>query len=102
MGEPRSVARLPIQGLEGRLGTGRWLLNPFLRRRMLANVEIKARVRELARLVSSAERLSGSPSQVLVQTDVFFTVPRGRLKLRRFGVSGAEEAPGSTWGSRSG
>ncbi|KAM6436406.1 uncharacterized protein PHA67_023622 isoform 2-T2 [Liasis olivaceus] len=52
------------------------------RRKMPANVEIKARVQDLARLISRVERLSGSPGQVLLQTDTFFPVPRGRLKLR--------------------
>ncbi|XP_054844496.1 uncharacterized protein LOC129335729 [Eublepharis macularius] len=51
---------------------------------MPANVEIKARVRNLAQLVSHAERLSGSPGHAIVQTDTFFSVPCGRLKLRDF------------------
>ncbi|KAL8222621.1 UNVERIFIED_CONTAM: hypothetical protein K2H54_077634 [Gekko kuhli] len=51
---------------------------------MPANVEIKARVRDLAQLTSNAERLSGSPGCVIVQTDTFFSVPCGRLKLRDF------------------
>ncbi|KAJ6651546.1 hypothetical protein lerEdw1_020881 [Lerista edwardsae] len=51
---------------------------------MPANVEIKARVRDLTQLVSNAERLSSSPGQVIVQTDMFFPVPHGRLKLRDF------------------
>ncbi|XP_025032243.1 uncharacterized protein LOC103067663 isoform X1 [Python bivittatus] len=49
---------------------------------MPANVEIKARVQDLAQLISRVEQLSGSPAQVLLQTDTFFPVPRGRLKLR--------------------
>lgn len=54
---------------------------------MPANVEIKARVQDLARLVSAAEQLSGSSGCVFSQTDTFFFVPHGRLKLRDFGVS---------------
>ncbi|XP_078232903.1 uncharacterized protein LOC144583277 [Pogona vitticeps] len=49
---------------------------------MPANVEIKARVRDLDQLVRNAERLSGSPGTVILQTDTFFPVPHGRLKLR--------------------
>ncbi|XP_062990542.1 uncharacterized protein LOC134403928 [Elgaria multicarinata webbii] len=51
-------------------------------RQMPANVEIKARVRDLAQLMSNAERLSGSPGCIILQTDTFFSVPHGRLKLR--------------------
>uniref|UniRef100_A0A8D0FYD3 CYTH domain-containing protein n=1 Tax=Sphenodon punctatus TaxID=8508 RepID=A0A8D0FYD3_SPHPU len=49
-----------------------------------ANVEIKARVRDRARLVCSAEQLSGSLGRTIAQTDTFFPVPHGRLKLRDF------------------
>nr|XP_056702651.1 adenylate cyclase CyaB-like [Euleptes europaea] len=51
---------------------------------MPANVEIKARVRDRVKLVSNAERLSGSSGCVIAQTDTFFPVPCGRLKLRDF------------------
>ncbi|XP_053112850.1 uncharacterized protein LOC128327725 isoform X2 [Hemicordylus capensis] len=51
---------------------------------MPANVEIKARVRDLAQLLRNAERASGSPGCVIAQTDTFFSVPCGRLKLRDF------------------
>ncbi|KAJ7329393.1 hypothetical protein JRQ81_015567 [Phrynocephalus forsythii] len=51
---------------------------------MPANVEIKARVRDLDQLTSNAERLSGLPGSLLLQTDTFFSVPHGRLKLRDF------------------
>uniref|UniRef100_A0ACB8FM04 Uncharacterized protein n=2 Tax=Sphaerodactylus townsendi TaxID=933632 RepID=A0ACB8FM04_9SAUR len=51
---------------------------------MPANVEIKARVQNLTQLMSNAERLSGSPGCVILQTDTFFSVPCGRLKLRDF------------------
>ena len=57
---------------------------------MARNVEIKARVPDLAsvraRLVSR-----GAPAERLEQTDTFFLVPRGRLKLREFGAGRSAE-----------
>jgi predicted adenylyl cyclase CyaB len=50
---------------------------------MPANIEIKARVRDIAALHDRAAALSGSPPQVIPQEDTFFVVPRGRLKLRQ-------------------
>ncbi len=50
---------------------------------MPTNIEIKARVRDLAGLRSRAETLSDSPVQVIPQEDTFFHVPKGRLKLRQ-------------------
>jgi predicted adenylyl cyclase CyaB len=49
---------------------------------MATNIEIKARVRDIAALRASAERLSGQPCTVLLQEDTFFHTPHGRLKLR--------------------
>jgi predicted adenylyl cyclase CyaB len=49
---------------------------------MPTNIEIKARVHEMAGLRSRAEALSDTPVQVIPQEDVFFHVPKGRLKLR--------------------
>ena len=57
---------------------------------MPTNVEIKAQVRNLARLKSLTEALALTPSQVIVQEDTFFAVPRGRLKLRKFSSNSAE------------
>ncbi|XP_070803063.1 uncharacterized protein [Pituophis catenifer annectens] len=51
---------------------------------MPANVEIKARVQDLAQLISRVEQLSGSPGSLILQTDTFFPVPHGRLKVRDF------------------
>jgi predicted adenylyl cyclase CyaB len=48
------------------------------------NIEIKARVRDVARLSEAAARLSDAPVEVLQQEDTFFAVPHGRLKLRIF------------------
>ena len=57
---------------------------------MPTNVEIKARARNPARLKSLAEALALTPSQVILQEDTFFEVPRGRLKLRIFAPNSAE------------
>jgi predicted adenylyl cyclase CyaB len=54
------------------------------------NVEIKARLDDpeaARRLVAEA---AGGPPQVLEQTDTFFRVPAGRLKLRESGAGRAE------------
>jgi len=57
---------------------------------MPTNVEIKAKVRNPARLRSLAEALALTPGQLIVQDDTFFTVPYGRLKLRKFSSKSAE------------
>ena len=49
---------------------------------MPANVEIKARVKDLTQLKNRAESLSDTPMQVILQEDTFFNIPKGRLKLR--------------------
>jgi predicted adenylyl cyclase CyaB len=49
---------------------------------MPANIEIKARVRDFPDLKVRAASLSDTPLQVIPQEDIFFHVPRGRLKLR--------------------
>ena len=53
---------------------------------MPTNVEIKARVR----IKVLAEALANTSSQLIEQEDVFFVVPRGRLKLRIFSSFSAE------------
>ena len=57
---------------------------------MPTNVEIKARLRNPARLKSLAEALALTPSQIILQEDIFFEVPRGRLKLRILAPNSAE------------
>ena len=57
---------------------------------MPRNVEIKARVAEPARLRALAAVLADGPPVVIEQTDTFFAVGRGRLKLRVF-ADGAGE-----------
>ena len=50
---------------------------------MAANVEIKARARDMARQQALARELAGGAEPLqLHQHDTFFVVPRGRLKLR--------------------
>jgi len=57
---------------------------------MAANVEIKAKVDDLQKLKSIAERLGGGPERILEQEDTFFHVPNGRLKLRALGPTHGE------------
>jgi predicted adenylyl cyclase CyaB len=51
---------------------------------MKRNVEIKARVPELAEVRAAVEGLAESGPMEMEQEDTFFASPRGRLKLRRF------------------
>ncbi len=51
---------------------------------MARNVEIKARVTDLAAVRSRAIALATEPLRNIKQTDVFFVVPHGRLKVREF------------------
>ena len=53
---------------------------------MPSNVEIKARVSDMAELKKRAAALSSSDGEILNQEDTFFCVPNGRLKLRQLGV----------------
>jgi len=48
----------------------------------MRNVEIKARVDDLATLRARVERLADRPVERIRQEDVFFFTARGRLKLR--------------------
>jgi len=48
------------------------------------NVEIKARVEDIEALRKRAAECSGGEPELIVQEDVFFNTPRGRLKLRFF------------------
>lgn len=51
---------------------------------MGANVEIKARVRNLESLERKTARLADRGPEILLQKDVFFNAPQGRFKLRSF------------------
>lgn len=53
---------------------------------MPSNIEIKARVRDLAEMQRRAESLSDEPVQVIPQEDTFFHTEQGRLKLRLLGT----------------
>ena len=55
---------------------------------MARNVEIKARLTDLEATRRLVERIADGPGQQADQTDTFFRVPAGRLKLRE--RSGAE------------
>lgn len=49
---------------------------------MATNIEIKARVRDLAELEERVKSLADGPGRILDQHDVFLNAARGRLKLR--------------------
>ncbi len=51
---------------------------------MMRNIEIKARVQNLETIRRKTMALTPLPSQIVEQTDTFFVVPRGRLKVRGF------------------
>jgi adenylate cyclase class IV len=51
---------------------------------MPANIEIKARVADPARLMNRALALATEPPRTIRQRDTFFNVPDGRLKTREF------------------
>ncbi len=56
---------------------------------MERNVEIKARVADLASVRARARELAGS-GEVLAQEDTFLPCPSGRLKVRRFADGSGE------------
>lgn len=49
---------------------------------MLSNIEIKARMTDWEATLEKVAALADAPPKTLKQEDIFFTVPRGRLKLR--------------------
>jgi len=57
---------------------------------MNRNVEIKARVSDVDKLLAKAKELSNSTGTVLNQEDTFFIVPHGRLKLRQIQEKSSE------------
>jgi len=57
---------------------------------MPSNIEIKARVTDLARKRELAGRLTQTPPAVLKQHDTFFPCPNGRLKLRELSATEGE------------
>jgi len=57
---------------------------------MNSNIEIKARVRDFHQLQELAGQLSDTPEELIRQEDIFFQVPKGRLKLRIFSPAEGE------------
>jgi predicted adenylyl cyclase CyaB len=57
---------------------------------MPRNVEIKARLGELAAIRRAIERIADGPAQILDQEDIFFRIASGRLKLRILGPGHGE------------
>jgi adenylate cyclase class IV len=57
---------------------------------MPRNIEIKARVPDLAMVRSKAAAIAAGPAATVQQKDVFFDVPRGRLKVREFADGSGE------------
>ena len=57
---------------------------------MPTNIEIKARVADLAPIRAAIEPLADGPAEILDQEDIFFAAPDGRLKLRTFGDGNGE------------
>ncbi|KAM9334718.1 uncharacterized protein ABDE67_021264 isoform 2-T2 [Symphorus nematophorus] len=58
--------------------------DPDNNRAMPSNVEIKAKVSDLAKFAEKAAQLSQSEGTIIRQHDTFFNCSRGRLKLRDF------------------
>jgi predicted adenylyl cyclase CyaB len=57
---------------------------------MARNIEIKARIADLGPIRQRAATLTSEPTEVFEQTDTFFVVPRGRLKVRAFADGSGE------------
>jgi predicted adenylyl cyclase CyaB len=57
---------------------------------MARNVEIKARIADLATIRANAVALASGPMEIIDQTDTFFVVPQGRLKVRAFSDGSGE------------
>ncbi len=53
-------------------------------RAMPSNIEIKARLVNASHAHALAKKLSGAEPEIIWQTDTFFQVQEGRLKLREF------------------
>ncbi len=51
---------------------------------MPANIEIKARVADPETLLTTAKNLVGAKPEIIRQTDTFYQVAAGRLKVRQF------------------
>jgi len=57
---------------------------------MPANIEVKVRLHRPEEMAARVREVAGEPARVFSQEDVFFQVPRGRLKMRLESDSQAE------------
>jgi predicted adenylyl cyclase CyaB len=57
---------------------------------MNRNIEIKARIPELSAMRAKAAGLASGSVETIDQTDTFFVVPKGRLKVRAFADGSGE------------
>lgn len=57
----------------------------------MRNVEIKAKVHNVSKLIETARALAGEGPKVIKQNDIFFKVSQGRLKLRTFEVNSIKQ-----------
>jgi predicted adenylyl cyclase CyaB len=57
---------------------------------MPANIEIKARLADPEALLETARKLATAPPEIIQQTDTFFQVSAGRLKVREFADGSGE------------
>lgn len=55
----------------------------------MRNVEIKAKIKDYDKICKVAERLSNGPPTLIKQSDTFYTVNTGRLKMRFYEDSAA-------------
>lgn len=53
----------------------------------MENIEIKAKIHDIDRVISKAKELSNNDGKIIKQHDVFFNAIKSRLKLRKFEVS---------------
>jgi predicted adenylyl cyclase CyaB len=57
---------------------------------MARNVEIKARIQDLATIRQLVAEIANGEPEILLQVDTYFNVETGRLKLREFSNASAE------------
>lgn len=57
---------------------------------MPSNIEIKAGIQNWSEMESRVKAISDTDAQKLIQKDIFFNVPNGRLKLRLFADGSGE------------
>ncbi|GLG92707.1 Uncharacterized protein GBIM_00315 [Gryllus bimaculatus] len=50
---------------------------------MARNIEIKSHLRDKNKVLDALKELTDHPGEIIKQTDTFFGVPKGRLKLRQ-------------------